>query len=62
MLRFEKCKKIFMSENVVLENLASIALADNKLKTEQLRQFAFLLKTPRLHHEYIRRNGVDPFI
>lgn len=38
------------------------ALADNVQKTELLRQFAFILKTPRIHHEYIERYGVDPFI
>jgi len=27
-----------------------------------LRKFAFVLKVPRLHHEYIERNGVDQFI
>ena len=27
-----------------------------------LRKFAFLLKTPRMHFEYIKLHGVDPFI
>lgn len=39
-----------------------IFLEDNKHKAELLRKFAFLLKTPRMHHEYIKRNGIDPFI
>ena len=46
----------------VLEQVLEKALEDNKDKTDLLRQFAFVLKVPRLHHEYIERNGVDPFI
>ena len=60
--RLDKCKKIFSSEVYVLEHLLKKALADNKQKTDLLRQFAFILKVPRMHHEYIQRNGVDPFI
>ena len=60
--RLEKCKKIFCSEVFVLEKLLERALASNKEKTDLLRQFAFVLKVPRLHHEYIERNGIDPFI
>ena len=37
-------------------------MASNAEKTQQLRKFAFLLRVPRLHHEYIERYGVDPFI
>ena len=39
-----------------------LKLIHNKEKTNLLRQFAFVLKTPKLHHEYIERNGIDPFI
>ena len=46
----------------VLEKVLERALEDNKEKTNLLRQFAFILKTPRMHHEYIERNGIDPFI
>ena len=46
----------------VLDKVLEKALSDNKEKTNLLRQFAFVLKTPRLHHEYIERNGIDPFI
>ena len=45
-----------------LEQLMERALADNVEKTNMLRKFAFVLKVPRMHHEYIERNGVDPFI
>ena len=62
MFRLDKCKKIFMCEVHVLEKLLERALADNKQKTDLLRQFAFVLKVPRMHHEYIQRNGIDPFI
>jgi hypothetical protein len=31
-------------------------------KTDQLRHFAFLLKVPRLHHEYLAKYGIDDFI
>ena len=46
----------------MLEKVLEKALDDNQKKTNLLRQFAFVLKTPRLHHEYIERFGVDPFI
>ena len=49
-------------EVFVLEQVRDKALEDNREKTELLRQFAFVLKTPRLHHEYLEMNGVDPFI
>ena len=57
-----QCKSIFTMEVHVLEKVLEKALEDNKEKTNLLRQFAFVLKTPRMHHEYIERNGVDPFI
>ena len=57
-----KCKQIFTMEVHVLEKVLEKALDDNQKKTNLLRQFAFVLKTPRLHHEYIERFGVDPFI
>lgn len=58
----KQCKQIFAMEVLVLEKVLERALQDNREKTNLLRQFAFVLKTPRLHHEYIERNGVDPFI
>ena len=58
----EKCKKIFMIENTVLEELALRALADNRQKTEQLRKAEFILKVPRAHHKYLHEHGVDLFI
>ena len=57
-----QCKQIFTTEVFVLDKVLEKALSDNKEKTNLLRQFAFVLKTPRLHHEYIERNGIDPFI
>jgi hypothetical protein len=27
-----------------------------------LRHFAFLLKVPRLHHEYLAKHGIDEFV
>ena len=57
-----QCKQIFTAEVFVLEKVLEKALADNMEKTNLLRQFAFVLKTPRLFHEYLERNGVDPFI
>ena len=51
-----------MAECHVLEKLNERALADNREKTNLLRKFAFVLRVPRLHHEYIERNGIDPFI
>lgn len=47
---------------MVQEKLLERALKDNREKTDHLRKFAFILKVPRMHHEYIERNGVDPFI
>lgn len=46
----------------VLEQVLKKSLADSKEKTNLLRTFAFVLKVPRMHHEYIERNGVDPFV
>jgi hypothetical protein len=37
-------------------------LAETALITERLRKAEFLLSVPRLHHEYIQKNGVNPFI
>ena len=51
-----------MCEVYVLDGLLARALDDNRKKTDLLRQFAFVLKVPRMHHEYIERNGIDPFI
>ena len=58
----KKCKQIFSMENLVLEKVLERALKDNVDKTNLLRQFAFVLKVPRMHQEYIERNGIDPFI
>ena len=60
--KLNQCKQIFTMEVHVLDKVLEKALSDNKEKTDLLRQFAFVLKTPRLHHEYIERNGIDPFI
>lgn len=49
-------------EVCVLEEVIKKSLADSKEKTSMLRNFAFVLKVPRMHHEYIERNGVDHFI
>jgi len=57
-----ECKQIFSLEVHVLEKVIERALSDNKEKTNLLRRFAFVLKVPRMHHEYLERNGVDPFI
>ena len=57
-----QCKQIFTMEVLVLEKVLMKALDDNREKTNLLRAFAFVLKTPRLHQEYIERNGIDPYI
>lgn len=56
------CKKIFMLENQVLEELAQRALADCRQKTEQLRKAEFILRVPRIHHKYLNEHGTDIFI
>jgi len=62
MCRLDKCKKIFMVENHVLEELAQRALVDCRKKTEQLRKAEFILKVPRIHHKYLKEHGTDIFI
>jgi hypothetical protein len=46
----------------VADEVAQRATATANLKTEQLRKAEFMLKVPRLHTEFIEKNGVDPFI
>jgi hypothetical protein len=46
----------------VLQKIVDRALVDNAMKTERLRKAEFILRVPRMHHEFINKYGVNEFI
>jgi hypothetical protein len=60
--RLRSYKEISGIELKVLEQIAFRSLDLSKKTCEDLRRMQFILRVPRLHRDYIKLNGFDPYI
>jgi len=60
--KMEEIRKVAAAESLVKDKVIEKIELDRKELQVKIRDLAYILKVPRVHHAYIKDHGIDEFV
>ncbi len=60
--KMEEIRKVAAAESLVKDKVIEKIERDKKELQVKIKELAYILKVPRVHHAYIKDHGIDEFV